>query len=105
MSSSKYSLTSREKKQSNDNLHRLGSGTGLFTRSLLASPSWTTSVRQLKAVEPSDGMRAQFIKSTKDDRVTCSEGVFDSTGVEDGWADVIIIAQVFDDSFGPVLWL
>lgn len=39
-------------------------------------------------------MRDVFTKSTKDDRATASDGTFDHTGVEDGWADLVIIAQV-----------
>lgn len=71
----------------------MGSGTGIFTRALLAHPDWK-DIKQLRALEPSEGMRAQFDKSTKDERVTCAEGTFDDSHVEDGWADVILIAQV-----------
>ena len=39
-------------------------------------------------------MRDQFIKSVKDPRVSIREGTFDNTGIEDGWADLIVIAQV-----------
>jgi hypothetical protein len=51
-------------------------------------------VGQLKAIEPSEGMRDVFSKTVKDDRVTVAEGGFDNTGIEDGWADLIVIAQV-----------
>ncbi|KAJ7088585.1 S-adenosyl-L-methionine-dependent methyltransferase [Mycena epipterygia] len=76
------------------NIVEVGSGTGLFTRGLLAHPEWT-AVRELKAVEPSEGMREVFLKYTTDDRVRISDGTFDKTGVESGWADVIVIAQAF----------
>ena len=39
-------------------------------------------------------MRAVFAEKTKDDRVTVAEGTFESVDVEDGWADVVVIAQV-----------
>ena len=75
-------------------LARIGSGTGIFTRALLAHPDWKDSVAELRAVEPSAGMREVFTKSVVDPRVSVREGTFDATGVEDGWADVVIIAQV-----------
>lgn len=40
-------------------------------------------------------MRAMFIKTVKDDRVSVADGTFDNTYVEDGWADIIVIAQAF----------
>lgn len=73
---------------------RIGAGTGIFTRALLASPDWSDSVKAIKALEPSEGMRNTFSDSTKDQRVTIAYGTFNETGVEDGWADIIIIAQV-----------
>ena len=39
-------------------------------------------------------MRQVFEKQVKDTRVSLSEGTFDHTGIPDAWADVIIIAQV-----------
>lgn len=39
-------------------------------------------------------MREVFSKTVKDDRVSVSEGFFHETGVEDGWADLVVIAQV-----------
>ena len=73
---------------------RIGSGTGLFTRALLAHPDWANSVKELRAIEPSAGMRDVFAKATTDPRVSVQAGTFDTTGVEDGWADLIVIAQV-----------
>ena len=73
---------------------RIGAGTGIFTRALLAHPEWTSSVYQLKAIEPSEGMRNVFLKTVDDDRVSVAGGSFDNTGIRDGWADIIIIAQV-----------
>lgn len=77
------------------NVVEIGSGTGIFTRALLAHPDWKDAVAELRAIEPSEGMRAQFNKTTVDERVTCIEGTFDTSPVEDGWADVIVIAQAF----------
>ncbi|KAG1745883.1 S-adenosyl-L-methionine-dependent methyltransferase [Suillus paluster] len=74
---------------------RIGAGTGIFTRALLAHPEWATSIGTLRAVEPSDGMRDFWTKTVKDDRATIVNGTFDNTGVEDGWADLIVIAQAF----------
>jgi hypothetical protein len=39
-------------------------------------------------------MRDAFNKGVSDPRVTCSEGTFEKTGVEDGWADLVVVAQV-----------
>ena len=39
-------------------------------------------------------MRAVFAEKTKDDRVTVAEGTFDRVDAEDGWADLVVIAQV-----------
>ena len=73
---------------------RLGSGTGIFTRNLLTHPAWANSIGRLNAVEPSEGMRKTFDKNIQDPRIVTTNGTFDITGVEDSWADVIIIAQV-----------
>ena len=48
----------------------------------------------MKAYDPSSGMRTVFAEKTKDDRVTITEGTFDSVDAEDGWADLIVVAQV-----------
>jgi len=77
------------------NIAEIGSGTGIFTRALLAHPEWSTSIKQLKAIEPSDGMREVFAKTVNDERVSAQEGTFDTTGIEDGWADLVVIAQAF----------
>ncbi|THU89516.1 S-adenosyl-L-methionine-dependent methyltransferase [Dendrothele bispora CBS 962.96] len=77
------------------NVLEIGAGTGIFTRALLVHPEWKDAIAQLKAVEPSSGMREVFAKTVTDKRATVQEGTFDNTGVEDGWADVIIIAQAF----------
>lgn len=77
---------------------RIGSGTGIFTRALLSHSSFSSSVKELKAVEPSEGMRNFFVKSTvetdSERRVSVRDGTFDNTHIEDGVADVIVIAQV-----------
>ncbi|TFY55437.1 hypothetical protein EVG20_g9319 [Dentipellis fragilis] len=75
----------------------VGAGTGIFTRALLAHPEWSTSIQKLSALEPSAGMREVFAKSVIDERVTIKEGFFDNlnTGVPDGQADLVVIAQAF----------
>ena len=61
---------------------------------MLAHPDWSTSIKELKAIEPSDGMRAVFAETVQDSRVAIAAGTFDSTGVDEGWADIVVIAQV-----------
>jgi hypothetical protein len=39
-------------------------------------------------------MRDYWTKAVKDSRASIVNGTFDNTGVEDGWADLIIIAEV-----------
>lgn len=75
-------------------LCRIGSGTGIFTRALLAHKKWNAAIKQIKAIEPSEGMRSVFSQQVKDDRVTVAEGTFIATGIADGWADLVVIAQV-----------
>lgn len=75
---------------------RIGAGTGIFTRALLAHPEWSSAIGKLTALEPSKGMREQALKtSLKDDpRVSVEEGSFSHTNAEDGQADLVVIAQV-----------
>ncbi|KAG1832695.1 S-adenosyl-L-methionine-dependent methyltransferase [Suillus variegatus] len=73
----------------------IGAGTGILTRALLAHSEWSSSIGTLRAIEPSGGMRDFWTKSVQDNRCTIVNGTFDDTGVEDGWADLIIIAQAF----------
>ena len=80
-------------------LSRIGSGTGIFTRALLAHIQWNAAIKQIKAVEPSEGMRSVFSQRNNDDRVTVAEGTFSATGIADGWADLVFIAQVCGFSF------
>ncbi len=77
-----------------DGFPRIGSGTGIFTRALLNHNDWATDIGRLRTVEPSEGMRETFAKLIQDERVSVSEGTFEKTGIDDGWADVVIIAQV-----------
>ena len=44
-------------------------------------------------------MRDVFSKTISDDRVSVAEGTFQQTNIEDGWADLLVVAQVLD----PVL--
>ncbi|KAF9564612.1 S-adenosyl-L-methionine-dependent methyltransferase [Agrocybe pediades] len=78
------------------NIVEIGAGTGIFTRALLKDPKWNALIKELKALEPSEGMRDVFTRTVpKDDRISIAEGYFDATKVEDGWADLIVIAQAF----------
>ncbi|KAG8996041.1 hypothetical protein FRB94_008591 [Tulasnella sp. JGI-2019a] len=77
------------------NILELASGTGIFTRCLLAHKSLGQAIGKLRAVEPSAGMRTRFEETVKDNRISCSNGTFDNTGVEDGWADLVAIAQAW----------
>ncbi|KAI0748199.1 S-adenosyl-L-methionine-dependent methyltransferase [Daedaleopsis nitida] len=77
------------------NVVELGAGTGIFTRALLAHPDWANSMNEIRASEPSEGMRSQFSKTVTDPRASVREGTFDTTHIEDGWADLVIIAQAF----------
>ncbi|KAI0035092.1 S-adenosyl-L-methionine-dependent methyltransferase [Vararia minispora EC-137] len=82
-------------KQDPVDIVEIGAGTGIFTRALLAHPAWATSIASLTAIEPSEGMRAQFARTVTDSRVTVREGTFDSTGAPDASADIVVIAQAF----------
>ncbi|KAK7014845.1 histone H2B [Favolaschia claudopus] len=73
----------------------IGAGSGIFTRALIAHPDWTSAFAQLRAIEPSEGMREVFSKSISDQRVSIAEGTFQETHVEDGWADLVVVAQAF----------
>jgi len=77
--------------------YRIGAGTGLLTRALLAHPDWSerTTIGCLKAYDPSSGMRAVFAEKNEDDRVTVAEGTFERVDAEDSWADLVVIAQAF----------
>lgn len=78
---------------------RLGSGTGKFTRCLLDHKELGPATANLHAVEPSEGMRETFDKKIVDERVSCREGTFDHTSEEDGWADLVVSAQVSDGTY------
>ncbi|KAG7452430.1 S-adenosyl-L-methionine-dependent methyltransferase [Guyanagaster necrorhizus] len=77
------------------NVIEIGAGTGLFTKSLLKHPDFSSAIKELRAVEPSAGMREVFVKTVQDERVSAREGTFDTTNIEDGWADLVTIAQAF----------
>ncbi|KAF5392395.1 hypothetical protein D9757_001544 [Collybiopsis confluens] len=79
------------------NIAEIGAGTGIFTRALLAHPDWNSSIAEIRAVEPSSGMRAQFEKTVSSSgvKVSAKEGSFTDTGIEDGWADIVVIAQAY----------
>ncbi|KAF5357964.1 hypothetical protein D9756_001532 [Leucocoprinus leucothites] len=73
----------------------IGSGTGIFTRALLSNPEWNKAIKGYVAVEPSEGMRDTFARTIQDDRIHLRDGTFQNTGVEDGWADLVVIAQAY----------
>lgn len=75
-------------------LSRVGAGTGIFTRAFLAHEGWASAIKEIKAVEPVEGMRGVFSKTVTDQRVSVANGTFDEMPVEDSWADLIVIAQV-----------
>jgi hypothetical protein len=75
-------------------LIRIGAGTGIFTRALLAHEKWSSIIHIVKAVEPSSGMRQAFSKFVRDQRVSLAAGTFEQSGVDNGWADIVIVAQV-----------
>ncbi|KAK0459807.1 S-adenosyl-L-methionine-dependent methyltransferase [Desarmillaria tabescens] len=77
------------------NVAEIGAGTGLFTKALLKHPDFASSIKELKAVEPSAGMRDVFVKTVQDERASARDGTFDTTNIEDGWADLVTIAQAF----------
>ncbi|KAF8843641.1 S-adenosyl-L-methionine-dependent methyltransferase [Paxillus ammoniavirescens] len=78
------------------NIVEIGAGTGIFTRAFLAVDDGETKLASLKAIEPSAGMREVFEQKNTHDLVTIADGTFDNVpSVEDGWADLIIIAQAF----------
>jgi len=73
----------------------IGPGTGIFTRKLLAS--WPGLIGELRAVEPSQGMRETFLAKIPETTVpiSLSEGTFAATGQESGWADAVFVAQAW----------
>jgi len=77
------------------NVVELGSGTGIFTRALLAHESFSKSVERITAIEPSDGMREVFSKQTQDPRATTKAGTFEDTGIADASADFVVVAQAW----------
>jgi len=77
------------------NVVEVGAGTGIFTRAFLAHDEWASAIKEVKAVEPSEGMRGVFTKTVTDQRVSVSNGTFEEIPVEDSWADLIVIAQAF----------
>lgn len=50
-------------------------------------------------------MRATFSKKVTDPRVSTYEGTFDHTGVPDGWADLVVAAQVSCAKGKIITWL
>ncbi|KAF8234075.1 S-adenosyl-L-methionine-dependent methyltransferase [Tricholoma matsutake] len=78
------------------NVVEIGAGTGIFTRAFLDQP-WSSEIKYIKAIDPSHGMREVFSKTVSSDHViiSISEGTFDTTGIEDQWGDLIVIAQAF----------
>ncbi|KAF9053759.1 S-adenosyl-L-methionine-dependent methyltransferase [Hymenopellis radicata] len=63
------------------NVVEIGAGTGIFTRAFLKHPDWSDAIKELRA-------------TVDDKRVTVSDGSFTESGIPDGWADLITVAQV-----------
>jgi SAM-dependent methyltransferase len=68
----------------------VAAGTGKFTRLLEAS-----GVRSLVAVEPVDGMRAELVAKSSPSSVRAVSGTAEATGLDDGCADLVTVAQAF----------
>ncbi|KAH8116938.1 S-adenosyl-L-methionine-dependent methyltransferase [Phellopilus nigrolimitatus] len=77
------------------NIVELGCGSGILTRALLAQSEWSSSISELRCIDPNEGMRDVFSKTVDDPRVSLTEGTFDSTGVPDLWADLIVSASAY----------
>jgi hypothetical protein len=105
------------------NIIELGSGTGLFSRILLAPPTSeypTWNIHSLYAVEPSEGMRTQWTKkhdglvesgdfdpgrvAAGGEVQTLNGGFTDLSGLksrlrergeEEQWADLVVMAQAW----------
>ena len=75
-------------------LFRIGSGSGILTRNVLDHPLWSTDIAAIQAIEPNEGLRLICSDVVKDPRVTVRDGTFENTGVENGWADVILMASI-----------
>ncbi|GAA5900069.1 class I SAM-dependent methyltransferase [Sporobolomyces salmoneus] len=90
----------------------LGAGSGIFTRgflrTILSQPSDERGRRlgELLAIEPSEGMRKGWEKKHDEEglrteleekgiKVEIRDGLFDKIPVEDGKADLVVIAQAF----------
>jgi hypothetical protein len=63
----------------------------------LKHPEWLNAIEELRAIEPSEGMRNTFSTRIQDPRVSISDGTFDTTHLPDAWADLVVIAQVSID--------
>ncbi|GAA1722176.1 hypothetical protein GCM10009745_84060 [Kribbella yunnanensis] len=65
----------------------LGAGTGLSTR------LWSSHADEVVGVEPSSAMRAEAARRTTAANVSYVAGAGSSTGLPDGWADLVTAAQ------------
>ncbi|KAJ6481287.1 S-adenosyl-L-methionine-dependent methyltransferase [Mycena vitilis] len=77
------------------NVVEIGAGTGIFTRAFISHPEWAGAFKELKAVEPAAGMRDVFSNTISDERVSIRDGTFQESHVEEGWADLVVVAQAF----------
>ncbi|GAA5881738.1 hypothetical protein JCM16303_006432 [Sporobolomyces ruberrimus] len=82
----------------------LGAGSGIFTRGFLqaAVSQDLRKIREMIAVEPSQGMREGWEKKQKEVdlkesgiKVSIQDGLFDKIPVGDAQADLVVIAQAF----------
>ncbi|KAK0450945.1 S-adenosyl-L-methionine-dependent methyltransferase [Armillaria borealis] len=69
------------------NVVEIGAGTGLFTKALFKHPDFSDAIRELRAVEPSAGMRDVFVKTWREHLIL---PILKTAG-----PDLVTIAQAF----------
>jgi ubiquinone/menaquinone biosynthesis C-methylase UbiE len=78
-----------------------GSGTGIFTRSMIQHLNLKNTLADILCVEPAAGMRLGFQNSSTAKELRSNltlrviDGTFDSIDVEDQSVDLVVIAQAF----------
>ena len=75
----------------------VGSGTGIFTRRLLAALDGLGAGpgARVTGIEPNRAMRAAAEKVTRDARFDSRDGSAEATGLPDATADLVVAAQAF----------
>jgi ubiquinone/menaquinone biosynthesis C-methylase UbiE len=78
-----------------------GSGTGIFTRSMIQHLNLKNTLADILCVEPAAGMRLGFQNSSTAKELRSNltlrviDGTFDSIDVQDQSVDLVVIAQAF----------